>query len=265
MKCVLSLMLVLLFTAVGCLGDAADETVNLEFNGTEYREPVLAPDFTLVDQNGDELMLSELEGKVVVIAFTYTNCPDVCLAVEHNLGYVQANLGNVADDVVLISITIDPGRDNVTRLANWTATNGFNWPHLTSDNHMNIAQVWEDWNIVVDNDYLYSDHSSHGDMEMDEGENTSDTSATNDNNSNDSSNNSSMSDDNMTDHSSHNDNSTDHETDSNLAPDEYLVGHSTVTFIVDKSGHKRVAWVGSDWNADDFIADLVTLVGEAIA
>ena len=50
----------------GCLGQNEND---LEFNGIEYREPPNAPDFTLIDQNGEEFTLSDLEGKVVVVAF----------------------------------------------------------------------------------------------------------------------------------------------------------------------------------------------------
>ena len=44
------------------------------------------------------------------------------------------------------------------------------------------------------------------------------------------------------------------------AEDEYNVGHSTVTFILDREGYKRVAWVGSDWNADEFLEDIQALI-----
>jgi peroxiredoxin len=39
------------------------------------------------------------------------------------------------------------------------------------------------------------------------------------------------------------------------------VGHSTVTFILDKEGKKRVAWVGSDWSTDEFLEDILALIG----
>ena len=66
----------------GCMGGVDDE---IEYNGIEYREPPDAPDFTLLDQNGEEFTLSELEGKVVVVAFIYTTCPDICLAISANI------------------------------------------------------------------------------------------------------------------------------------------------------------------------------------
>ena len=66
----------------GCLGQDDND---IEFNGIEYREPPDAPDFTLIDQNGQEFTLSDLEGKVVVVAFVYTSCPDICLAISANI------------------------------------------------------------------------------------------------------------------------------------------------------------------------------------
>ena len=43
---------------------------------------------------------------------------------------------------------------------------------------------------------------------------------------------------------------------------EYEVGHSTVTFILDKQLHKRVAYSGINWEADEFLHDLKALVDE---
>jgi hypothetical protein len=49
--------------------------------------------------------------------------------------------------------------------------------------------------------------------------------------------------------------------DEETAEEMYDVGHSTVTFILDKDGMKRVAWVGSDWSADEFLEDILVLIG----
>ena len=46
------------------------------------------------------------------------------------------------------------------------------------------------------------------------------------------------------------------------AAEIYEVGHSTVTFIIDDDGMKRVAWVGSDWSVHGFLEDVYTLMGE---
>jgi hypothetical protein len=44
------------------------------------------------------------------------------------------------------------------------------------------------------------------------------------------------------------------------AEEVYDVGHSTVTYIVDRNGQKRVAWVGSDWHVEEFLEDIQALV-----
>jgi protein SCO1/2 len=69
------------------------------------------PDFTLVDQYGSEFTLSSVKGKVVLIYFGYTHCPDVCPLVMTKYKRLLEMLGPDADRVALIFITVDPERD----------------------------------------------------------------------------------------------------------------------------------------------------------
>jgi len=135
----------------GCMGVVDDE---IEYNGIEYREPPDAPDFTLLDQNGEEFTLSDLEGKVVVVAFIYTTCPDICLAISANMAWAQENLGSASDDVVFLSITIDPARDTVARLSEWTEAMGYDWTHLTAERTSTLVSVYSSWNVIVDNAHI---------------------------------------------------------------------------------------------------------------
>jgi len=158
---VTSLVLSLLIACsafAGCIGGDDDE---YDFNGIEYDPASPAPDFTLIDQNGDSVTLSDFEDKVVVIAFTYTICPDVCLAIEANLNYIDDEMSH-EDDLVILSITIDPARDTPEHLLGWTNVRGYDWPHLTSYNHGDLEEVWHDYSLLVDNDHINSDHSDHG-------------------------------------------------------------------------------------------------------
>ena len=160
---IIAVMVVFSMLFAGCTSE--DDVVDLEFNGTEYREPLSVADFTLTDQNGNDVSLSDFEGKVVVVMFTYTACPDVCLAVENNMAYIHSKLDDngIEDNVAILSISIDPARDTVEKLSEYTTEMGFDWPHLTSTDHAELQAVWADWNVVVDNDHINSDHSSHGD------------------------------------------------------------------------------------------------------
>jgi protein SCO1/2 len=49
-----------------------------KFRGSVIDPPAPAPDFTLKDQNGQAFQLSDQRGKIVLMFFGYTNCPDVC-------------------------------------------------------------------------------------------------------------------------------------------------------------------------------------------
>ncbi|MEE2748107.1 MAG: SCO family protein [Candidatus Thermoplasmatota archaeon] len=157
----LAVSILLLITALsGCIGGQTPS--EYKFHGLEYDPASPAPDFTLTDQNGLDVSLSDFEGKVVVLAFTYTACPDVCLAVEANLHHVNTEMADEGD-LVILSMTIDPARDTVDHLWGWTNVRGYDWPHLTSNDHSELQHVWSDYNLLVDNDHINSDHSDHGD------------------------------------------------------------------------------------------------------
>ncbi|MCZ7574274.1 MAG: SCO family protein [Ardenticatenaceae bacterium] len=71
-----------------------------------------APDFTLTDQNGRRVSLSDFRGKWVVMTWIYTHCMTVCPALKAEMKIVQTGLGDaVGRDVQLVIITFDPERD----------------------------------------------------------------------------------------------------------------------------------------------------------
>lgn len=80
-----------------------------------------APDFTLTDQNGNPFTLSSTEGKVVMLYFGYTSCPDVCPLTLSDLRYVREKMGAEAEDVQVIFVTVDPERDTQQVLKKYVA------------------------------------------------------------------------------------------------------------------------------------------------
>ncbi|MGH9721466.1 MAG: SCO family protein [Bryobacteraceae bacterium] len=77
------------------------------------------PDFALTDQMGRTVRLSDFRGKVVAVNFIYTRCPlpDVCPRLSANFARVQARFAaRMPRDLVLLSITLDPGYDTPTTL-----------------------------------------------------------------------------------------------------------------------------------------------------
>jgi protein SCO1 len=77
------------------------------------RMPVLpiGGDFALTDHNGVPFTLSQLRGKVVLVFFGYSLCPDVCPTTLSKLSVVARRLGDDAARVKTVYITVDPARD----------------------------------------------------------------------------------------------------------------------------------------------------------
>ena len=68
-------------------------------------------DFTLTDHNGQRFELKQLRGKVVLLFFGYTACPDVCPGALSELAMVFNRMGDNADKVRGLFVSVDPERD----------------------------------------------------------------------------------------------------------------------------------------------------------
>ncbi|MBX3011985.1 MAG: SCO family protein [Caldilineaceae bacterium] len=95
-----------------------------QFSGTVFDAPVQAFPFEGTGNNGQPFRLSDHLGKVVVLFFGYTFCPDICPLTLADLNRVAQELGEDAQDLVVVLVTIDPERDTVERLTDYV--NAFN-------------------------------------------------------------------------------------------------------------------------------------------
>ena len=122
-----------------------------------------APDFSLVDQTGAPVNLTLYEGKVVVVSFVYTYCPDVCPALTYQLRKLSEELGDdYGESVEFITITVDPVRDTPERLASFAENNKADWRFLTSvsnDSFGDMVSIWADYRVYVDIDEEACSHS----------------------------------------------------------------------------------------------------------
>ena len=80
--------------------------VSIDVTGADY-----AKDFPLVDHNGKPRSIKDFAGKVVVVFFGYTQCPDVCPTTMAELAQVRKTLGTDGQRLQGIFITVDPDRD----------------------------------------------------------------------------------------------------------------------------------------------------------
>lgn len=88
------------------------------FHGTVIQSPEPAYNFTLKGTDGD-VSLKDFRGKVVLVYFGYTFCPDICPGTLANVAQALRDLGSKADDIQLIMISLDPERDTPEKLAEY--------------------------------------------------------------------------------------------------------------------------------------------------
>jgi protein SCO1 len=75
--------------------------------------------FELTDFNGSRRTLADFRGKLVLLFFGYTHCPDICPTTMARLAQVMRVLGDDADRVQVLFVTVDPGRDTPQVLAQY--------------------------------------------------------------------------------------------------------------------------------------------------
>lgn len=92
-----------------------------QFNGSAYPEQLPAADFELTRTDGQPYRLSDRQGRVVLIFFGYTFCPDVCPATLADAKRLIEGLGDQAEQVDFLFITVDPERDTPEVLGNYVA------------------------------------------------------------------------------------------------------------------------------------------------
>lgn len=81
------------------------------FKATDITGSKIGGDFALPDQNGNLRRSDEFRGKLLVVFFGFTNCPDVCPTTLSTLAQAMKALGPDSDAVQVIMITADPARD----------------------------------------------------------------------------------------------------------------------------------------------------------
>jgi protein SCO1 len=111
-----------------------------------------APNFALTTQQNDRLWLTQLRGRVVVLAFGCTRC-DACPGLVPALAEVARGLGDAAGLRVFFAlVTVDPGRDTPAELRGFARANGFRapaWILLTEDRAGQVDVVARRYGVAV--------------------------------------------------------------------------------------------------------------------
>lgn len=117
------------------------------FRGTSYGQPYPpAPPFELTRANGEIFRLADQRGKIVLLFFGYTSCPDVCPTTMAEMKQVVDALGDRADVVRVVFISVDPDRDTPQKVQAYA--NHFNETFIGLSGSMEeLQKIWHAYGI----------------------------------------------------------------------------------------------------------------------
>lgn len=115
---------------------------NYTFNGSVIEPSLTAAGFSLEQADGEIFSLSEQSGKVVLIFFGYTNCPDFCPTTLSDFKVIQEELGDEGAEVKFVFITIDPERDTPEKIQSYAEAFHPDFIGLSADEE-SLQPIWD--------------------------------------------------------------------------------------------------------------------------
>jgi protein SCO1 len=119
------------------------------FNAIDLTGATYAQAFDLPDFDGKPRTLADFHGKVTVVFFGYTQCPDACPTTMAELSGVLKTLGPDASRVQVVFITVDPSRDTAALLKNYVTNFRPDFLALRGD-AAQTQKVIKDFKVVVE-------------------------------------------------------------------------------------------------------------------
>lgn len=126
----------------GCSDSSKPAFSSIDLTGADY-----AKDFALKDHHGQPRTLKDYQGKIVVIFFGYTQCPDVCPTSLSELVEVKKMLGADGDKLQGLFVSVDPERDTPEVLKSYMANFDPSFVALYADTPEKLAAVAKDYKV----------------------------------------------------------------------------------------------------------------------
>jgi protein SCO1/2 len=119
------------------------------FNAIDLTGASYAQGFELLDFNGKPRTLADFSGKVTLVFFGYTQCPDACPTTMAELAGILKTLGPDAARVQVVFITVDPSRDTAALLKNYVTNFRPDFLALRGD-EAQTQKLIKDFKLVVE-------------------------------------------------------------------------------------------------------------------
>ena len=130
-------------------------TAEYQYEGVLIDPAKPAPPLNLVDSKGRDFNLEDYRGEVLLVFFGYTSCPDVCPSTLSDMKQVMSKLGDQAEDVQVLFVTVDPGRDTVEKLDGYVSLFDDRFLGLTGSDAA-LVEAWNGygvyWEIVSESE-----------------------------------------------------------------------------------------------------------------
>lgn len=110
-----------------------------------------APDFKLTDQTGQAISLADLRGKVVVLTFLYTHCPDECPLIASKLATTSGLLGdNTMKQTAFVAVSVDPTNDTPIAIAKFVQDHNLVGKlHYLTGTQVQLKPVWSAYSVYA--------------------------------------------------------------------------------------------------------------------
>ncbi len=138
-----------IWLVVAMLVLAACNRVDPSYSGIDVTGAKFGKDFRLVDPDGRVRTLADFRGKVVMLFFGFTQCPDVCPTALLRAAEVRKRLGAEGSNLQVIFITIDPERDTAALMREYTVAFDPSFIGLRTDLE-GTRKVADDFNVYFE-------------------------------------------------------------------------------------------------------------------
>lgn len=139
MRATLALAALVAFTMAACTPD--------KFRATDITGANFARELALTGHDGKPHTLADFRGKVVLVFFGFTHCPDICPSTLAQFAQTAKQLGSDADRVQFLFVTVDPERDTVDVLAKYVPAFDSRFLGLTGDAQA-IARTAKEFKVI---------------------------------------------------------------------------------------------------------------------